>query len=464
MSILVKLVGRGIGLTAEAKQYRIDKKAREAGSSDFPAASPFESPSDDPPVYAELPPDEAKTLIASGGAIPVERHEDDDEKDWDLDDAAEEGDPESEQRTQKETNDAFALALARLPPPDLTKRLPCAVILPQRRPRAKARGFVKAYAPVLQETGIDQAAFLSFLDAWEKGSKVHVQSRARRNSFLDAANTTLFMPRGLYCMVMRFAPDSTRAVEAAEVNINDSIARYTSAAGSGIASKLRMASGKTHGEIEMPEAAPLVYPALDHALAASGSLGERKRDKLKRGSEFVNEYKDRRAQAMYGDANPESRLAVQERPKFASVYSDPGNPASSGDLLALVSKGKMKMPSRGGGGGFGSGGLGGRGGGLGALVGEVVGAVSGKGRSGEEQHESPNHVVSQGGVLGVGGGRGGRRDQGGLLGTGVGKEVVGAGPLGAVKRVMRQDVLYLLIVDLPSDQEIAEARNRLGME
>ncbi|KAF2814362.1 uncharacterized protein BDZ99DRAFT_437263 [Mytilinidion resinicola] len=461
MSILVKLVGHGIGLTAEAKQYRKDKKAREASSSNSCAASPFESSSDDPPVYAELPPDDAKALIASGDAVPVERHEDGDEKDWDLDDAAEEADPDAEQRTQKESNDAFAIALARLPPPDLTKKLPCAVILPQRRPRAKARGFVKAYAPVLLETGIDQTTFLAFLSAWEKSSK-DVQSRARRNSFLDDANTKLFMPRGLYCMVMRFAPDSAHAVESTSVNANDAIARYASAAGSGLTSKLRMASGKTHGEIALPEAAPLVFPALDHALAAGG---DRKRDRLKRGSEFVNEYKDRRAQAVYGDAHPESRLAARERPRFASVYSDPAHPASSGDLLALVSKGRMTMPRREGGGGLGGGGFGGgRGGGLGGLVGEVVGAVSGRGRDSEQQHESQTYVLSQGGVFGGGGGRGGGLGQGGLLGTGVGKEVVGAGPLGAVKRIMRQDVLYLLIVNMPSEREIAEARARLGME
>jgi hypothetical protein len=39
-------------------------------------------------------------------------------------------------------------------------RLPCPVIIPQRRPRDKKRGFVRAYAPVLESCGIDQKTFL----------------------------------------------------------------------------------------------------------------------------------------------------------------------------------------------------------------------------------------------------------------------------------------------------------------
>lgn len=43
-------------------------------------------------------------------------------------------------------------------------RLPKAVIIPQRRPSDRARGFVRAYAPDLLRCGIDQAEFLQFID------------------------------------------------------------------------------------------------------------------------------------------------------------------------------------------------------------------------------------------------------------------------------------------------------------
>ena len=44
--------------------------------------------------------------------------------------------------------------------------------------------------------------------------------------------------------------------------------------------------------------------------------------------------------------------------------------------------------------------------------------------------------------------RGGRKGRGGIIGT--------------VKRVMKQDVLYLLIVNMPSEKELAEARKLLA--
>ena len=50
--------------------------------------------------------------------------------------------------------------------------LPYPVIIPQKRPHSKARGFVKAYAPILESCGVDQASFLEFLDVFHKASQV----------------------------------------------------------------------------------------------------------------------------------------------------------------------------------------------------------------------------------------------------------------------------------------------------
>lgn len=47
-------------------------------------------------------------------------------------------------------------------------RLPYPVVLPQRRPGNSQRGFVRAYAPALGQCGIDQDAFLDFLDTFQK--------------------------------------------------------------------------------------------------------------------------------------------------------------------------------------------------------------------------------------------------------------------------------------------------------
>jgi len=61
-------------------------------------------------------------------------------------------------------------------------------------------------------------------------------------------------------------------------------------------SKLRVSSGKTYGELEMPEAAPLIFPALDQMTVGADG---KKPNKLKRGGEFVANYMDRRTQATY---------------------------------------------------------------------------------------------------------------------------------------------------------------------
>lgn len=58
------------------------------------------------------------------------------------------------------------------PPPQPTHRLPCPVIIPQRRPGNKSRGFVRAYAPVMEGCGVKQDIFLKFQDDWVTASKV----------------------------------------------------------------------------------------------------------------------------------------------------------------------------------------------------------------------------------------------------------------------------------------------------
>ena len=195
MSRLVKLVGSGIGLAAEAYHARkspspsIAVSPAAGPSRDAPVYSDGPVYSDAPPQYAELPTDQADELIARGQAVPAEKEkarmddgsdisdsdEEDDEEAWELDEAAEEADPPSyAETTQQETNDELARALGRLPPPNPSQRLPCPVVIPQRRPKNKARGFVRAYAPVLGDCGIDQATFLTFLKSFHQSSKVNL--------------------------------------------------------------------------------------------------------------------------------------------------------------------------------------------------------------------------------------------------------------------------------------------------
>ncbi|GAM43034.1 hypothetical protein TCE0_044r17526 [Talaromyces pinophilus] len=62
--------------------------------------------------------------------------------------------------------------LAGPPPPQLMQRLPCPVIIPQRRPRKRERGFVRAYAPVLANSGVSEYVFLEFLECFDRVNEV----------------------------------------------------------------------------------------------------------------------------------------------------------------------------------------------------------------------------------------------------------------------------------------------------
>ena len=70
--------------------------------------------------------------------------------------------------------------------------------------------------------------------------------------------------------------------------------------------QLRIASGETHGEAEMPvTCAPLVFPALDAVATAvegeshDGGVTTSFKSKSKSASKLVADYYDRRAQATY---------------------------------------------------------------------------------------------------------------------------------------------------------------------
>ena len=61
--------------------------------------------------------------------------------------------------------------------------------------------------------------------------------------------------------------------------------------------KFKSAAGKSYGELEMPQAAPLIFPALDRV----EDLDENGKAKsgMKKTGEFMANYFDKRAQATY---------------------------------------------------------------------------------------------------------------------------------------------------------------------
>ncbi|TKA71940.1 hypothetical protein B0A49_05019 [Cryomyces minteri] len=460
MGRLVKLVGSGIGLASEALAARRAPTSPEASSS-------TRDPIDLPPAYIEedYSPTRADTKNSYAQSAPIEHEDsfsdsstDENEADWELDEAADALESKKTSASKRDLTGAVDIPhliesfIAEHPAPSATARLPCPVIIPQRRPRNKKRGFVRAYAPVLAECDIDSATFMSFLKLFHQASKSspvldvifisagiaglapsaiamitsaivqlaagtarELQARQRTNTFLSLVNEAFFRPRGLFAFVMTYKPDAARAVSGGPVDVREMVAKYGGEDGHGEGTGkggmrdtmrgLRVSSGTTAGEVEMPDAAPLVFPALD-AADTEEVKGMKKTQK------FVAAYLDKRAQATYAAQNPTSSLTVSraESEQFASRYSDPTHPATNGSLLSLVTGGALNPQAR------------------------------------RQEKRDRKRARREGW-------RGQQR-----LG---GQPVRGRGEKKGVRKMLQQNVLYLMIVNMPSEEEIAEARRKM---
>ncbi len=234
MGIIVRLLSTGMGLTSEAIHHSRSRSRSHSENPDAsPSNAPprVTSVPDAPPEYVEVAnAAAADELIRSGRAERVTDYgnekksrgllsaedrpsrsgyqskaaeagyEDGDESDsdsdaltdagadeaaWELDEMVERvvpptyeeseasptPEPEEVVKQKREQMVRNLVAMAG-PVPQPASRLPCPVVIPQRRPRYKDRGFVRAYAPVMADCGISQAVFLQFLADWHKASKV----------------------------------------------------------------------------------------------------------------------------------------------------------------------------------------------------------------------------------------------------------------------------------------------------
>ena len=388
MGRVVKIIVTPIGLVSEAIHARRDKRRPSEAVEDDPSIQKTAVSNSGDQVerkesaYVEVPPEVADELIASGQAEAADTEaptheliEDEDmgrdEADWALDEAAAEGEDE-EPAVNNDDDIKSSKGRDSAAAKKSTQKLPFPVILPQRRPGTKTRGFVRAYSPILQESGVSQDAFLGFLKDLHKAAQAspifdvvmiatalasaypdpviglgiqavqvavgigqEIQERYRTNRFLTQANKEIFIPKGLYAMIVTYKTGGSEQPEVGVERVDleaTAVAKYgggfqadATVTESGDSEKpgmlgdvkekmkqFRVASGETHGEAEMPViCAPLIFPALDAAAAAATSspaaegernsegIGSNIKAKSKSASKFVNDYYDRRAQASY---------------------------------------------------------------------------------------------------------------------------------------------------------------------
>ena len=111
---------------------------------------------------------------------------------------------------------------------------------------------------------------------------------------------------------------------------------------------------------------------------------------------------DRRARAEYNAENPESLLSVPDNKPFASRYSDPNHPAVTGGLISLVTGGRVQ----------------------------------------------PRRPIREA-----------RKARGPI-----GKIRKATGTDKPLRKILRQDVVYLLVVNLPSEEELEAGRKEMERE
>lgn len=186
-------------------------------------------------------------------------------------------------------------------------RLELPVVITQRRPKARTRGFIRAYAPILQNVGIDQETFIDFIDQLNKAVEpspwisaidlaslaghafpepIHllisasalmatqitaeVVSRSKSNAFLDNMNQEFFNPRGLIALVVTWKPKQDNFEQSTtgivDIDMSAAAAKKKSQEDGQAGLKRSKSTIQMHSAgdmFELPEFAPLVFPKLE---------------------------------------------------------------------------------------------------------------------------------------------------------------------------------------------------------
>ncbi|KAI0867404.1 hypothetical protein GGS24DRAFT_495367 [Hypoxylon argillaceum] len=279
-----------------------------------------------------------------------------DHEEWDLDDAQEQFG-----EVRAGNSEALTKALRRAPALMLVPRgrLRYPVILPQRRPKMRQRGFIRAYAPALLDCGIDQPTFMAFLDELDKstawsplldlinlatlatiaipggignavalpiqlatGIYKELQGRKGQNEFLKKMNTELFRPRGLYCLIVAHSNGSENQLTQDNIVVSiGSRAEPKTEFRERFKENFRNADGK-FGPVKFPASAELVFPVLDTVAANDANVATT--TKFKRVMQRYGAYRDRKCTAKWIRKNPDSPLEALMDPTAAELAREKG--------------------------------------------------------------------------------------------------------------------------------------------
>lgn len=212
----VQSIAAGIGLVSEGISTRKSKKQSQIGRENETDQRQSTSPADrDEHNVHELSVQElGVTERTRSGTL---------EEQWALDEAQDElARPLQEKGSNEDVDegrlaDRFISVYPAPPPYTSNSEIPRAqlsvpVVLPQRRPKNRTRGFIRAYAPALGDCGIDQAMFIDFLATAEKAC----QASPWLNAINLASIGTMWLPSvtGIAVSIaIRIATDAAIAVD-----------------------------------------------------------------------------------------------------------------------------------------------------------------------------------------------------------------------------------------------------------
>ncbi|PYH40048.1 uncharacterized protein BP01DRAFT_396153 [Aspergillus saccharolyticus JOP 1030-1] len=506
ISGLVHGITTGIGFATEVHGYRKARKAAREGKDHEqeleqhskgmePSQHKYEqedttrsvSSSPPPPYTPSSSSEETKTAIETADNL---------EYSWQLDEAQDRivDKPEYTPRKSKQgtanPDKIISAFLSRRPPPELppSTQLTYPVAIPQRRPKAKTRGFIRAYAPDLQTVGIDQDTWFDMVETLNEASlanpwinainlaslaasplpfaistaisvaimvatdvAIEAQSRYRQNKALDRLNQEFFRPRGLYCLIMTW--DAAAADSHTNIDINSTVQNTMDSQGR-MSHRFQSSNGVTNG-MESIQMAELIFPGLD--LLATRSKEEQTgfKKRLERGKLFVDDYMDRRAQAKFYAENPDSHLTQAGKPKFASKYADPTHPIHSGLSLRGREGTLQQRRSLGSRDELGRG-IGGRrsGGGLLGLVSLAADQIA---AHRDPQKARPENSNSDNPPAPYGRSSSSRREEQQPDSRVPASRRAGKGL--SLKKLLSSKVLYLMVVNMPTEEELAQARS-----
>ncbi|KAJ6063414.1 uncharacterized protein N7446_007534 [Penicillium canescens] len=273
-------------------------------------------------------------------------------------------------------------------PVNRSQGLTCPVVIPHCRPSTKSPTFGRAYAPILANCGICQDVFLRFLGDFDQaimdsqslnvvnvaadisykvpeiasfvtglslevaaGAAHEMQTSCPANAFLEWANHEVFIPNGLYAVVLQFKDEVPGEQQGALGILSQKIGKtlFTTEKidiNQPVSATVFHPSSTTT-KVELPQIAHLVYPDLysgpTQTVSGRRAKSESMQGKSKSAGARLQDHMEKKAQSSNGLKDSACCLAVRGSSdrRLVSRYNDTNHGVNKRKLLSTLSGGRL---------------------------------------------------------------------------------------------------------------------------